>query len=215
MSRRLPCAVHMHKARTSRFVGSVARRVRHGPEPPPPSTGVFRAFLRMHRPLTSMFGRRLLCLWGQFVGTYSALAYAAYAGWRWTRAGCTLRFRGRGADRAKRCMRIPSACLCSCPTHGIRWPSPRTAGALDASRRGFDGPEAGGGGPSLSCSGTARHTDERRRGVKQPRRRRGPSAARRRLRVSDAARCRMERWGRRELPCSTRTASTASSRASG
>ena len=45
--------------------------------PPPPSTGVFRAFLRMHRPLTSMFGRRLLCLWGQFVGTYSALAYAA------------------------------------------------------------------------------------------------------------------------------------------
>lgn len=29
-----------------------------------------------------MFGRRLLCLWGQFVGTYSALAYAAYAGWR-------------------------------------------------------------------------------------------------------------------------------------
>jgi hypothetical protein len=29
-----------------------------------------------------MFGRRLLRLWGQFVGTYSALAYAAYAGWR-------------------------------------------------------------------------------------------------------------------------------------
>ena len=29
-----------------------------------------------------MFGRRLLCLWGQFVGTYSTLAYAAYAGWR-------------------------------------------------------------------------------------------------------------------------------------
>jgi hypothetical protein len=50
--------------------------------PPPPSTGVFRAFLRTHRPLTSMFGRWLLCLWGQFVGTYSALAYAAYAGWR-------------------------------------------------------------------------------------------------------------------------------------
>ena len=45
--------------------------------PPPPSTGVLGAFLRMHRPLTSMFGRRLLRLLGQFVGTYSALAYAA------------------------------------------------------------------------------------------------------------------------------------------
>jgi hypothetical protein len=33
--------------------------------------------LRMHRPLTSTFGRRFLCLWGQFVGTYSAFAYAA------------------------------------------------------------------------------------------------------------------------------------------
>ena len=28
-----------------------------------------------------MFGRRLLCFWGQFVGTYSALAYAAHAAW--------------------------------------------------------------------------------------------------------------------------------------
>ena len=28
-----------------------------------------------------MFGRRLLRLWGQFVGTYSTLAYAGYAGW--------------------------------------------------------------------------------------------------------------------------------------
>ncbi len=51
-------------------------------KPPPPSTGVSRASLRMQRPLTSMLGRRPLCLWGQFVGTYSALAYAAYAGWR-------------------------------------------------------------------------------------------------------------------------------------
>ena len=78
----MPYAVRMHAALTGYFVGSATRRVRHGPEPPPPSTGVFRAFLRMHRPLTSMFGRRLLCLWGQFVGTYSALAYAACAGWR-------------------------------------------------------------------------------------------------------------------------------------
>jgi hypothetical protein len=45
--------------------------------PPPPSTGVFRAFLRTNSPLTSMFGWRLLCLWGPFLGTYSALAYAA------------------------------------------------------------------------------------------------------------------------------------------
>jgi hypothetical protein len=29
-----------------------------------------------------MFGWWLLCLWGQFMGAYSALAYAAYAGWR-------------------------------------------------------------------------------------------------------------------------------------
>jgi hypothetical protein len=55
-----------------------------------PSRGAFRAFLRMHRPLTSMFGRRLLCLWGQFVGTYSALAYAACAG-------------GRGRERPVHC----------------------------------------------------------------------------------------------------------------
>lgn len=54
----------------------------NGTLPPPLSTGVFRASLRMHRPLTSKFGRRLLCLRGQFVGTYSALAYAAQAGWR-------------------------------------------------------------------------------------------------------------------------------------
>ena len=44
--------------------------------------GVFERLLRTHRPLTSMFGRRLLCLWGLFVGSYSALAYAAYARWR-------------------------------------------------------------------------------------------------------------------------------------
>jgi hypothetical protein len=49
---------------------------------PPPIRGVLRARLRMHRPLTSMFGRRHQCLWGQFVGTCSAPAYAACAGWR-------------------------------------------------------------------------------------------------------------------------------------
>jgi hypothetical protein len=50
--------------------------------PPPPSKRVFRALLHMHKPLTSIFGQRLVGLWGQFVGTYSALAYAAHAGWR-------------------------------------------------------------------------------------------------------------------------------------
>ena len=38
LSRRLPCAVHMHRAPTSRFVGFVTRRVRHGLEPPPLSS---------------------------------------------------------------------------------------------------------------------------------------------------------------------------------
>jgi hypothetical protein len=59
----------------------------------------FRASLHTHKPLTSIFGRRLLRLWGQFVGTYSALAYAAgdvrggadaggpYAAGSWPRRG--------------------------------------------------------------------------------------------------------------------------------
>ena len=37
LSRRLPYAVHMHDAPTMRFVGFKTRRVRFGPEPPPPS----------------------------------------------------------------------------------------------------------------------------------------------------------------------------------
>jgi hypothetical protein len=40
----------------SRFVGSATRESSDGPEPPPPIMGVSRAFLRMHRPLTGMFG---------------------------------------------------------------------------------------------------------------------------------------------------------------
>ena len=35
MSGRVPYAVHMHGALTGHFIGSVTRRVRHGPEPPP------------------------------------------------------------------------------------------------------------------------------------------------------------------------------------
>ena len=64
-------------AHTGTNAGSVV--VNASIRPPPPTTGVSRAFVRMHRPLTSMFGWRFLCLWGQFVGTYSASAYAAYA----------------------------------------------------------------------------------------------------------------------------------------
>ena len=60
-----------------RFALFITRRSEVQILPPPPSTDAFGASLRTHRPLTSMFGRRLLCLWGQFVGTYSALAYAA------------------------------------------------------------------------------------------------------------------------------------------
>jgi len=36
---------------TSGFVGSVTRWSPDGPEPPPPSTGVFRAFSNVHKPL--------------------------------------------------------------------------------------------------------------------------------------------------------------------
>ena len=59
-----------------------------------------------------MFGRRLLCLWGQFVGTYSALAYAAYAGWRErerpVRCGCAAEVRVGGAlHRHALCMPMP------------------------------------------------------------------------------------------------------------
>jgi hypothetical protein len=64
------------------LIGLITRRSEVQILPPPPSRGDFLASLRTHRPLTSTFGQRLLCLWGQFVGTYSALAYAAYAGWR-------------------------------------------------------------------------------------------------------------------------------------
>jgi hypothetical protein len=87
----------------------VTRRSQLHGSPPPPSTGVFRAFVRMHRLLTSTFGRRLLCLWGQFVGTYSALAYAAYARWR-------------GRERPVRCgfaTEVPTgwSVAWACPVH--------------------------------------------------------------------------------------------------
>jgi hypothetical protein len=43
LSRRLPYAVHMHDALTRRFVGFNTRRVRFGPEPPPPKKAQVRA----------------------------------------------------------------------------------------------------------------------------------------------------------------------------
>ena len=77
--------------------------------PPPPSTGVFRVFLRTHRPLTSTFGRRLLCLWGQFVGSYSTSAQGKKA----ARQGTPRRHAGGsllevGGERLLR-----GGCLCS------------------------------------------------------------------------------------------------------
>jgi hypothetical protein len=83
--------------------------------PPPPSRGVFRASLRTHRPLTNMYGRRLLCSWGQFVGTYSVPAYPAYAGCRGRERPASAVWRRRYGG-AERCIGMPCACLCSCPT---------------------------------------------------------------------------------------------------
>ncbi len=61
--------LHMHGAPTSFFAATEARAARFPTVPPPPRFGVFRAFLRMHRPLTSMFRSATCRLWGQFVGT--------------------------------------------------------------------------------------------------------------------------------------------------
>jgi hypothetical protein len=98
-------------ARTGTIAGSVV--VNASIRPPPPNTGVFRAFLRMHRPLTSMFGRRFLCLWGQFVGTYSALAYAACAGGA-DASGPYAAFSRPRRGWAMRCIGMHRACVCSC-----------------------------------------------------------------------------------------------------
>ena len=65
-------SVHVCCARNSLIEGSHVA--------PATKYGRVRAFLRTHRPLTSTFGRRLVRLWGEFVGTYSAPAYAACAG---------------------------------------------------------------------------------------------------------------------------------------
>ena len=85
-------------------------------KPPPPSTGVLRASLRMHRPLTSTFGRRPLCLWGptqplrrqHMQGGQSACGpYAAHSRLR------------RGWDEA-----LPTharSCVGSCPTQRRAW----------------------------------------------------------------------------------------------
>ena len=66
--------------------------------------GNFRVPVRMHKPLTSTFGRRLVRLWGQFVGTYSTPAHAGWAGRQGTggppRCGLARR-RGRRSSAAQ------------------------------------------------------------------------------------------------------------------
>ncbi len=78
----------------------------------------------MHRPLTSMFSRWLLCLWGQFVGTVCgdllSPCVCSIGRVARTRAGCTLRFRDRDVSREASCMGVPSACLSSCPDQGAK-----------------------------------------------------------------------------------------------
>ena len=88
----------------------------------------------MHRPLTSRFGRRLLCFWGQFVGTYSALAYAACAGWREGErpVRCGFAFEvgvGSALHRHAQCvpMQLPYSTLLpggDDPPQGARWDVP-------------------------------------------------------------------------------------------
>ena len=54
---------------TSSFAEMRTRWSPDGPEPPPPSMGVFCASLHTHRPLTSMLGSATCRLWGEFVGS--------------------------------------------------------------------------------------------------------------------------------------------------
>ena len=79
--RRLPYAAHTHEALTSDFIGSVTRTVRDGLDPPPPSNRwsarlVHRAQApgQRFRVRTSVRNCRFS---GLFIGTYSAVPYAA------------------------------------------------------------------------------------------------------------------------------------------
>jgi hypothetical protein len=58
----------------------------------------------------------LLRLWGQFVGDLLSPCVCSRSRVAPTRAASTLRFRCRGADRAKRCIGMPCECRCNCPT---------------------------------------------------------------------------------------------------
>jgi hypothetical protein len=76
--------------------------------PPPLSVAAFGCLLHTHKPLTSSSRSAVCRLWGQFVGTYSTCAYAAYAGRQGTaeatRCGFTLRGRRRrGAAQGVPC----------------------------------------------------------------------------------------------------------------
>jgi len=106
--------LRMHNRSARMFVRTEDQSARLPTGPPPPSTGVLSAFLRMRRPLTSMFGWRLLCLWGQFVGTYSAVAMQHGQGGADT-SGPYAAVSRRRCGPGGACMGMPCACLCSCP----------------------------------------------------------------------------------------------------
>ncbi len=59
----LPGPCLQEDSRTCGSFGSQLDQLRLTGIPPPPSTGLFRASLRMHKPLTSIFGRRF-CVFG-------------------------------------------------------------------------------------------------------------------------------------------------------
>jgi hypothetical protein len=87
----------------------------HG-EPPSPSTGAFRAYVRMHRPLTSTFGSAACRLWGEFVGSYSTPAWGNKAARQGTGGPTRCEFAHRGGRRASAAQGMPYAALCSCTT---------------------------------------------------------------------------------------------------
>jgi hypothetical protein len=123
-----PMRLHKHGATTSIFAAPEDRAARNATVPPPPSTGVFRASLRMHRPLTSMFGRRLLRLLGQFVGTYSVLAYAACARWS-------------GSERPARCgfaVEVGSGEALRTHAQGVRMQVPHSESPAPSAQKRLD-----------------------------------------------------------------------------
>ncbi len=122
--------------------------------PPPPSKGVFRAFLRMHRPLTSTFGRRFLCLWGQFMGTYSTSAQGKRAARKGTIGATRWGFAHRGGRRASAAQGMPYAAPCSCTTQGAPPRCTHFMGVASGQGHGFESPAV----DTPSVIPTCRHT---------------------------------------------------------